>query len=123
MNRVKYFNGIEEADLKKYSEELYRKLIRVLEIERSGEESYSNFCMISSSIEVNHWKRILSQRNNSLIISYSSSMFYYEKGIHDDDFLNNTKKINWENLLNYRYFIENFFITGDKQNIFKQNKS
>ncbi|OEK52274.1 Cthe_2314 family HEPN domain-containing protein [Staphylococcus equorum] len=110
MNVVKFFSGIESADLSKYSKGIDEKLRKVLELEKN--DSSGSLITFTDNLELNHWKNILTQRNYFLLINYNAAMFYYEKGIYDDDFLNNAKKVNWENHFNYRYFVDNFFLSA-----------
>lgn len=110
MNVVKFFNGIEHANLGKHSKNVKENLSSILNLEKN--ETSDSLFLAFSGIETEHWKIILSQRNLFLLNSYNAAMYYYDKGIYDEDFLKNSKKINWENHFNYRYFIESFFLSG-----------
>ncbi|MCM3071751.1 Cthe_2314 family HEPN domain-containing protein [Staphylococcus equorum] len=110
MNYIKYFNGIESASLDEYSKNVNERLSKILDIEKKG-DSYE-IKDFTSGLEFEHWKRILGQRNSVLLLSYNAAMYYFEKGIHDDEFFKDSKKINWENHLNFKYFSENFLLTA-----------
>src|SRR5699024_11396609 len=110
MNVVKFFNGIKYTNLDKHYKNVKENLSNILNLEKN--ETSDNLFLAFSGIEIEHWKIILSQRNLFLLNSYNAAMYYYDKGIYDEDFLKNSKKINWENHFNYRYFIESFFLSG-----------
>lgn len=91
MNVVKFFNGIEHANLGKHSKNVKENLSSILNLEKN--ETSDSLFLAFSGIEIEHWKIILSQRNLFLLNSYNAAMYYYDKGIYDEDFLKNSKKL------------------------------
>lgn len=108
MIEIKLFNDIENAKLGKHSDNIKSKIEEILNIEYGVRD----ISFMLSSISSEHWLGILNNRTQNVMISYEFAMFYFEKGINDQFFPQDTEHINYENLYSFKYFIENFFIGG-----------
>src|SRR5699024_1470985 len=108
MIEIKLFNDIENAKLGKHSDNIKSKIEEILKIEYGVRD----ISFMLSSISSEHWLGILNNRTQNVMISYEFATFYFEKGINDQFFPQDTEHINYENLYSFKYFIENFFIGG-----------
>ncbi|WP_039069687.1 Cthe_2314 family HEPN domain-containing protein [Staphylococcus shinii] len=108
MIEIKLFNDIENAKLGKHSDNIKSKIEEILNIEYGVRD----ISFMLSSISSEYWLGILNNRTQNVMISYEFAMFYFEKGINDQFFPQDTEHINYDNLYSFKYFIENFFIGG-----------
>lgn len=121
MYKFKYFTGLENELDEKYGNEnpidfegLEKPIFKI---------EFNDIQAITQNIHIQHLERVFLNKTNLLHLNFSWAMFYYERGIPDEEWYKSpgdggqsieyfskfSKDIHWENYYNYSYFTTYFF--------------
>ncbi|KZE40269.1 hypothetical protein AV656_03125 [Bhargavaea cecembensis] len=117
---IKPFENIENVKLS-----LYRKdnPLAEYQIPEGLFDKEGSFLLMLKGIDVFHWKRLLRNRLRSLDVDFAYSMYYFEKGIPDDEwvispglqgqstqYFPHFRDEHYSNQYNFNFFVDTFFL-------------